>query len=124
MKTRLHIAYPMVFVTDFAKAVAYYKTKLRFKVDYLYGEPPFYGMITRDGASFHLRHVDKQPMDRSEEDLLTAVILVEGIKSLFLEFKANGTEFHQTLKLQPWGTSDFIVKDPDGNLLSFASAKK
>ena len=123
-KAKLHIAYPMVFVTDVTKAVAYYQIKLGFKVDFLYGKPPFYGMITRDGASLHLRHVDQHPFDPTEEDLLTAAIPVDGVKSLFLEFKANNVEFHQTLKRQPWGATDFIVKDPDGNLLSFASATK
>jgi uncharacterized glyoxalase superfamily protein PhnB len=122
-KKRLHAAYPMVFVTDVAQAAEYYKTKLAFKVDYLYGEPPFYGMVTRDGASLHLRHVDRHPLDRTEKDLLTASIPVEGIESLFLEFQASGVEFHQTLQRQPWGTSDFIVKDSDGNLLNFAGAK-
>ena len=40
---------------------------------------------------------------------------------LFLEFTQKGVEFHQPLKTQPWGMTDFIVKDPDGNLLCFAS---
>jgi hypothetical protein len=30
-------------------------------------------------------------------------------------------EFHQTLKQRPWGARNFIVRDPDGNLLLFAS---
>lgn len=34
-------AYPMLFVADVAKSVKFYKTKLGFKVDYVYGEPPF-----------------------------------------------------------------------------------
>ena len=42
------------------------------------------------------------------------------IKQLFLEFQAIGVQFHQTLKQQPWGAMNFIVKDPDGNLLLFA----
>ena len=123
-KLRLHVAYPMIFVTDITKATDYYKSKLGFKVDFLYGEPPFYGMMTRDGAGLHFRHVDKHPLIHSEEDLLAAAIPVSEIKSIFLEFKDNGAEFHQTLKRQPWGASDFIIKDPDGNLLNFASAAK
>src|SRR5271170_6129047 len=75
-------AYPMIFVTDFAKAVAYYQDKLGFKVDYLYGNPPFYGMMTRDGASLHFRHVDKNPVDHSEGDLLATAIPVKGVKAL------------------------------------------
>jgi uncharacterized glyoxalase superfamily protein PhnB len=123
-KPRLHVAYPMIFVVDVTKATEYYKSKLGFKVDFLYGEPPFYGMMTRDGASLHFRHIDKYPLIRSEEDLLATAISVSEVKSLFLEFKDSGAEFHQTLKRQPWGASDFIVKDPDGNLLNFASVTK
>jgi uncharacterized glyoxalase superfamily protein PhnB len=44
----------------------------------------------------------------------------EEIKLLFLEFRSSGVTFHQTLKKQPWGARNFIVKDPDGNLLLFA----
>ncbi|MGD0506846.1 MAG: VOC family protein, partial [Terriglobales bacterium] len=42
------------------------------------------------------------------------------IKLLFLEFQSAGVAFHQTLKKQPWGAKNFVVKDPDGNLLLFA----
>ena len=121
-KKYLCAAYPMIFVADVAKAVDYYQKKLRFKVDYLYGNPPFYGMMTRDGAGLHFRHIGKHPVDRTEDDLLATAIPVQGVKALFLEFRKKGVEFHQTLKVQPWGTTDFIVKDSDSNLLCFSSA--
>ena len=31
-----------------------------------------------------------------------------------------GVEFQQTLMRQPWGAKNFVVRDPDGNLLLFA----
>jgi uncharacterized glyoxalase superfamily protein PhnB len=43
------------------------------------------------------------------------------VKELFLEFKQNGVEIAQTLKEQPWGATDFLVRDLDGNLICFAS---
>ena len=42
------------------------------------------------------------------------------IKQLFLEFQSANVTFFQALKKQPWGARNFIVKDPDGNLLLFA----
>jgi uncharacterized glyoxalase superfamily protein PhnB len=60
---------------------------------------------------------------RAREQLLSASLTVatpEEIKALFLEFQAAGATFFQTLKREPWGARDFIVKDPDGNLLLFA----
>ena len=57
------------------------------------------------------------------EELLSAALTVATaveIKQLFLEFQAAGVTFFQALKRQPWGARNFIVKDPDGNLLLFA----
>jgi hypothetical protein len=34
--------------------------------------------------------------------------------------RSAGVTFHQTLKKQPWGGKNFVVKDPDGNFLLFA----
>lgn len=58
---------------------------------------------------------------RDREILLSANIPVDGVKELFLEFKQNGVEIAQTLKEQPWGATDFLVRDLDGNLICFAS---
>ena len=59
---------------------------------------------------------------RDREELLSVSMTVataDEIKLLFLEFQANRVAFHQTLKKQPWGAKNFVVKDPDGNLLLF-----
>jgi catechol 2,3-dioxygenase-like lactoylglutathione lyase family enzyme len=118
---RLRVAYAQVFVTDIARAVVFYGEKLAFAVEYLYGDPPFYGLLSRDGAGINLRHVDAPVLDRSrEKDLLSVSIVVDGVEALFLEFADRGVEMAQRLKPQPWGASDFIVRDPFGNLLCFA----
>jgi len=60
---------------------------------------------------------------RDREELLSATLTVESadeIEALFVEFGASGVTFFQPLKRQPWDALDFIVKDPDGNLLLFA----
>ena len=35
-------------------------------------------------------------------------------------FQSVAAPMHQRLKKQPWGTADFIVQDPDGNLIHLA----
>jgi uncharacterized glyoxalase superfamily protein PhnB len=80
----------------------------------------------RDGARINLRCVDRPVIDpdlRDREQLLSAALTVataDEIKQLFLEFQAAGVTFFQTLKREPWGAKNFIIKDPDGNLLLFA----
>jgi catechol 2,3-dioxygenase-like lactoylglutathione lyase family enzyme len=124
---RLLIAYPQALVSDVQQAADYYVTKLGFRVVYLYGEPPFYGLVDRDGAGLNLRHIDppllaRWAAERAHEEVLTANIPADGVAALFEEFAARGVDFFQKLKKQPWGTTDFIVRDPDGNLICFASS--
>ena len=122
----LTCAYPQLFVADIKASCDFYTGKLGFKVTILHGEPPFYAHVVRDGATLIFQHVDRPVIDaeyREREELLSAECCVnsaEEIKSLFLEFQSAGITFFQTLKLMPWGARNFIVKDPDGNLVLFA----
>ena len=117
------LAEPQLFVADIGKSCGFYVQKLGFKVGFTYGEPPFYGQVNRDGARLNLRHVDRPVFNaelRAREDLLSATVIVEAVKSLFLEYQERGIAFHQALRTDPWGARTFIVADPDGNLICFA----
>lgn len=116
--------HPQIFVTDMERAVGFYRDRLGFSVEYLHGEPPYYGLIARDAAGLNLRHVDRLPIDpglRDREQLLAVTLVVRNAKALFVSFKEAGLDFFQTYREQPWGAHDFIVADPDGNLIHFAS---
>jgi catechol 2,3-dioxygenase-like lactoylglutathione lyase family enzyme len=119
---RLTSAEPQLFVTDMKRACDFFTRKLGFAIEFLYGEPPFYGQVARDSARLNLRHVDRPGIDdalRRREDLLSAAITADDVKALFLEFQAADVPFHQTLRTEPWGARTFIVTDPDGNLVLF-----
>lgn len=114
---------PCLFVTDLPRALAFFTRQLGFKVGLTYGEPPFFGQVVRDAAILALRLVPAPAIDRTQGDaLLSASITVSNAKQLFLEFQARGVAFHQPLRREPWhgqGQGDFIVADPDGNLVLF-----
>jgi catechol 2,3-dioxygenase-like lactoylglutathione lyase family enzyme len=114
-----------LFVADIKISCEYFTTKLGFEVDFIYGDPPFYGQVTRDNARVALRQIDEPVFRdiRDREHLLSAAITVattDEIKQLFLAYQSEGVNFHQTLKKEPWGARNFIVRDPDGNLILFA----
>ena len=119
-------AEPQLFVTDIKASCELFKDKLGFSIAFTYGEPPFYAQVARDAARLNLRHMDRPVIDaglRDREELLSATLTVESadeVEALFVEFEASGVTFFQTMKRQPWDALDFIVKDPDGNLLLFA----
>jgi len=43
------------------------------------------------------------------------------VLALFEEFSARGAAFEQLPTKQPWGRTDFQVRDPDGNVISFVT---
>lgn len=117
-------AYPQLFVADIAKACAYFRDRLGFVTVFTHGTPPFYGQVKRDAARLNLRHVDAPLFDaelREREMLLSAYLPVENVEALFNEYKAKDVSFREPLAMQPWGAQHFIVRDPDGNLIAFAS---
>ena len=129
-KATIVSAEPQLFVTDIKRSCEFFREKLGFTVVFSYGKPPYYAQVGRDAARLNLRCVERPVIEstvestvRDREKLLSVTMTVataEAIKLLFLEFQSAGITFHQTLKKQPWGARNFIVKDPDGNLLLFA----
>jgi catechol 2,3-dioxygenase-like lactoylglutathione lyase family enzyme len=123
-KPILQAAEPQLFVADMQASCDFYEQKLAFQIAFVYGTPPFYAQVFRDGARLNLRHVDGPVFDSqfrsSERDALSATITLDDAKPLFLEFQAAGVTFHQALKTEPWGVRTFIVRDPDGNLIAFS----
>jgi uncharacterized glyoxalase superfamily protein PhnB len=130
-KATIVSAEPQLFITDIKRSCEFFCEKLGFSLVFTYGKPPYYAQVGRDAARLNLRCVELRCVEQSlvdspirdREELLSASMTVataDEIKLLFLEFQSAGVTFHQTLKKQPWGARNFVVKDPDGNLLLFA----
>ncbi len=115
---------PILLVRDVKACAAFFQQKLGFEIDFLHGLPPFYGAVSRDGVCLHIRYVQQPFFAQAavqEKSLICASIEVSNVQGLFEEFKARGVEFAQALTKQAWGGTDFQVRDPDGNVISFAT---
>jgi catechol 2,3-dioxygenase-like lactoylglutathione lyase family enzyme len=115
-----------LYVANLQSSCDFYVNKLGFAVEFLYGDPPFYGQVARDHARLNLRLVCEPVFVgdvREREHLLSASITVasaDEVRQLFLSYQAAEVRFSQTLKKEPWGARTFVVVDPDGNLILFA----
>ncbi len=115
---------PILFVRNVSASAAFFREKLGFAVDFLYGEPPFYGSVSRGDACLHLRFVHRPNFAElavREVSLILATVEVSDVRGLFEEFEQRGVEFAQAPTRQPWGGTDFHVRDPDGNVISFVA---
>jgi catechol 2,3-dioxygenase-like lactoylglutathione lyase family enzyme len=115
---------PILLVRDVTVSATFFEQKLGFEIDFLHGLPPFYGSVSRDSVCLHLRFVHEPFFAEAaalEESVICASFEVSNVQGLFKEFKARGVEFPQSLTKQAWGGTDFQVRDPDGNVVSFVT---
>ncbi|OAN63674.1 hypothetical protein A7X12_19460 [Sphingomonas sp. TDK1] len=117
----------MLLVSDVRRTAQFFSEKLGFATDFLHGNPPFYGSVSRGVACLHLRHVG-QPnfaeLAAKERDLILATIEVSDIEALHAECESRGVTISRKLVDQAWGGTDFHVRDPDGNEISFVQYRQ
>jgi catechol 2,3-dioxygenase-like lactoylglutathione lyase family enzyme len=115
-----------LYVRDITASTDFFTMKLGFVVDFIYGNPPYYGQMSRDNSLLALRSMDESFFTediRKRERLLSASITLASageISQLYREYQAADVPFSQTLRDEPWHAKTFIVQDPDGNLILFA----
>jgi uncharacterized glyoxalase superfamily protein PhnB len=112
---------PQFLVDDLERAIAYYRDKLGFSLDFVYDD--FYASVSRDGFNIHLKHGPPRAEERAfrkKHEHLDAHVAVTGIRNLFDELQRRGAEVFQPLAERPWGCLDFYVEDADGYVLCFS----
>jgi catechol 2,3-dioxygenase-like lactoylglutathione lyase family enzyme len=96
-----------LYVRDLKASTEFFTTKLGFSIDFIYGDPPFYGQVSRDKARLALRRMDEPFFAadiREREDLLSASITLataEEIEQLFLDYQGAEVPFTQLLRDEP-----------------------
>ena len=120
--SRLARAVPVIHVTDVRASATFFEQTLGFTIDFLHGQPPFYGWVSRDRACLHLKFVHepaRAPGAHDRDGFIVAFVEVENVKALYAEYLAAGVTVVQKLQKEAWGGRDFIVRDPDGNGIAF-----
>ena len=112
---------PQFLVDDLDVAIAYYRDKLGFVLDFTYDS--FYAGVSRDGLAIHLKHAAKLAGDRAhrrENEHLDAYVAVVDVQALHQELQARGARITKPIGQRPWACVDFYVEDADGYILCFS----
>ena len=114
---------PQFLVDDLDTAIAYYRDKLGFNLDFCYGS--FYASVSRNGFAIHLKCAPKTVSDRAhrkEHEHLDACITVSGVATLHDELGSRGALITKPLEERSWSCKDFYVEDTDGYILCFSES--
>jgi len=112
---------PQFLVDDLDRAIAYYRDRLGFDLDFKYES--FYASVSRNGFAIHLKHAPKVAAERAhrrQNEHLDAYISVSDIRGLLDELNTRGADVIKPLEERPWACVDFYVADPDGYVLCFS----
>jgi len=119
MKPRLTSFAPQFIVDDLERSMAYYR-----KLGFTFGEPwdNFYAIGQLDGLELHLKELPKDEAARRQprdSERLDAAAGVDGIEEFYTRCTASGITILKPLTATAWGTKDFYIEDPDGNVICF-----
>ena len=112
---------PQFLVDDLNTAIAYYRDKLGFSLDFCYES--FYASVSRNGFAIHLKCAPKAVSDRAhrkQHEHLDVYITGTGVARLQDELQSRGALITKPLEERPWSCKDFYVEDPDGYILCFS----
>lgn len=118
-KARLTSFAPQFLVDDLSRSIAFYQ-----RLGFTFGQPwdGFYAIGIRDGLELHLKEAPRSEAERAhrhEHEHLDAAAGVDGISAFYAECVANGATVRKPLADTAWGTQDFYIEDPDGNVIAF-----
>jgi len=101
-------------VSDLEAAIRFYRDVLGFTEDFRFG--PYAG-VHRDEVQLHLcaHQVWKRPVGGG-----AVVVFSDEVDQFCAEIRARGARIEADPADQAYGMRDFVVSDPDGNLLTFA----
>jgi uncharacterized glyoxalase superfamily protein PhnB len=103
----------VLYVKDLQTALDYYRDKLGFTGDFIWGSPSYYACLSRGDAAIHL--------NSSYPPKATSIICIfcKGLDALHDDLAARGATISRETMTHPYGMRDFIVTDPDGHQLIF-----
>jgi catechol 2,3-dioxygenase-like lactoylglutathione lyase family enzyme len=99
---------------DYCKVLGFQKT-FAYRPDPTLRDPCYLG-VARDGVCLHL-----QSFKRERAGMTDAFLWVDDVDQLHCEISARGAIVQLPPTDQTWGTREIGIRDPDGNVLVFAT---
>lgn len=125
---KLQNATPVFLVGDIAATMRWYSATLGFDARAVPESPPYnFCILTKDDVEIFLQQLDNysQPdlYDEREGGVWSVYLRVQGVRELFdLLSQRNDVTILEPLCHQPYGQTEFVIKDPNGYTLVFAES--
>ena len=121
-RPRLLATSPLFVVADLDRALRFYRDRLGFTATGVWGDPPCFAMLHRDGCELMLStgSAGAAPTPNGPTGTWDLYLRVTDLAAETAACRAAGVPFAQGPKDQPYGMREVEVLDPDGHRLCFA----
>jgi len=116
---------PVFLVDEVVPTVEYYRDVLGFEADYVYGDPPHYGSVSRGNAILNFTLSD--PRGRRNSVLcagpgtgVDAYVVVSDVDDIFEEVRDRGALIRTSPASHEYGMREFKIEDCNGYIIVFA----
>jgi uncharacterized glyoxalase superfamily protein PhnB len=120
---RLVSSAPVLLVRDVVAAAHHYRDALGFTYDRLWGQPPKFVILQRDGMHLMLNQappgVAIVPHWKIDAGMWNVYFWTDDVDSLFAEVRARGAKIDYGLGDKPYGVREFGIQDLDGHDIGF-----
>ena len=112
-----HVQIAGVYVSDQDRALDFYKNKLGFEVvsDIPFGAGTRWIEVAPPGAKTRLVLFTPKGMENRVGSFANIVFGTDDVQKTYEELRDRGVEFTEAPVTQPWGGTQAIFVDPDGN---------
>ena len=114
---------PILLVRDVTISANYYRDEVGFSINGMWGEPPSFCILERDGYCLMLSCVDDdeaiRPHYKVVENMWNVYFWVNDADGMYLELKKRGAKIDYELCDQPYGCREFGIQDLDGYDIGF-----
>ncbi|MBA3867643.1 MAG: bleomycin resistance protein [Anaerolineae bacterium] len=122
-KAKITDSAPVLLVKDVVKSAAYWRDKLGFTEQSLFGQPTNFAIIRRDSFTVMLAQVEPEQTFVSNyhvvEKMWDVYFWVDDADAIYAEFQASGAMIDYSLYIAPHGVKEFGVQDLDDHDIAF-----
>ena len=118
-----HVSIATIYVSDQDRALAFYTEKLGFELvqDVNFGPSQRWVQVRPPGAETDIVLYTPDGQEDRIGTFAGIVFTADDVEKTYEELAARGVEFTQKPTKEPWGGTQALFKDPDGNTYSLHS---
>lgn len=114
-------AVPVIATTDVRATMAYYERVLDFRPHFVFGDPPVYGGLQRDGVLLYVTLDEKFASLLRSADLHPEIFLwVQDVDEAYAVHCSRGAKVISAISDRDWDARQYVLEDPNGYYLKIA----